>query len=70
MNKIRLTLLIFALLQGLHGYLSAQPKSSAFSVQLDPSAGKPLSGRLYIFSNTDTTRGVGDPDPFNPSPTF
>jgi enterochelin esterase-like enzyme len=50
--------------------LCAQANQSRFLVQLDSSASKPLSGRLYIFSSTDTTKGVQDPDPFNPSPTF
>lgn len=40
-------------------------------VHLDSSAGtRPLQGRLYVFSVTDTTRNVQDPDPFNPTPTF
>ncbi len=39
-------------------------------VHLDTAVKKALNGRLYIFSSKDTTRGVQDPDPFNPTPTF
>ncbi|MBL7745320.1 MAG: hypothetical protein JNN00_17735 [Chitinophagaceae bacterium] len=39
-------------------------------VHLDTSIKQSLTGRLYIFSQPDTTKGVQDPDPFDPSPTF
>ncbi|MFT3824204.1 MAG: alpha/beta hydrolase-fold protein [Chitinophagaceae bacterium] len=45
-------------------------QSLKINVHLDTSAHQPLTGRLYIFSVTDTTMGVQDPDPFHPSPTF
>jgi S-formylglutathione hydrolase FrmB len=70
MKHFQHILILFVILSAGRPILWAQSKKSFFSVQLDSSAGKPLSGRLYIFSSTDTSKGVQDPDPFNPSPTF
>jgi S-formylglutathione hydrolase FrmB len=39
-------------------------------VHLDSSIHETLTGRLYIFSQPDTSKPVMDPDPFSPSPTF
>lgn len=39
-------------------------------VHLDSAIQDSLTGRLYIFSQPDTSKPVMDPDPFHPSPTF
>jgi S-formylglutathione hydrolase FrmB len=51
-------------------FFAANAQTSAFVVHLDSSVKKALNGRLYLFSTTDTSRTVSDPDPFNPSPSF
>jgi S-formylglutathione hydrolase FrmB len=49
---------------------ASKAQQYGITVQLDTSVKKPLTGRLYVFSTRDTARGVQDPDPFNPTPTF
>ncbi len=39
-------------------------------VHIDSSIRKPLTGRLYVFTQPDTAKGVRDPDPFYPTPAF
>lgn len=39
-------------------------------IHLDTAAHQPLTGRLYVFSVTDTARSVQDPDPFRTTPSF
>ncbi|WP_276483756.1 alpha/beta hydrolase-fold protein [Paraflavitalea pollutisoli] len=39
-------------------------------VHLDTAAHLAQTGRLYVFSVTDTAYGVQDPDPFRPTPSF
>jgi S-formylglutathione hydrolase FrmB len=39
-------------------------------IHLDAAVRKTVRGRLYIFSQPDTSKGVQDPDPFTPNPTF
>ncbi len=39
-------------------------------VHMDSAIRKTVTGRLYIFSQPDTSKAVVDPDPFNPTPTF
>lgn len=50
--------------------VSSVAQQYAITVHLDSSVKTPLKGRLYVFSTKDTARGVQDPDPFNPTPTF
>lgn len=61
--------ILFSYLLALTSWV-VQAQQLTISVSLDSSAKKTFSGRLYIFSVTDTTKGVQDPDPFNPTPTF
>lgn len=49
---------------------AALAQSHRMVVRLDSSVTQSLTGRLYVFSVTDTTKGVQDPDAFNPTPTF
>lgn len=49
---------------------SASSQHHTIKVHLDTSVKHALTGRLYVFTSTDTTKGVQDPDPFNPTPTF
>jgi S-formylglutathione hydrolase FrmB len=52
-------------------WLTKSPaQSHRIIVHLDSSFKTPVSGRLYVFSVTDTSKGVRDPDPFRPTPTF
>lgn len=52
------------------GWLTSQAQSHRIVVHLDSSVKEPVKGRLYIFSVTDTAKGVRDPDAFDPTPTF
>lgn len=61
---------IFALLASIIFFVPAQAQLKKITVSLDTSAKQPLKGRLYIFSSTDTSKTVQDPDPFNPAPAF
>lgn len=45
-------------------------QSLTLYVHLDSSFRQSYTGRLYLLSQPDTTRGVTDPDPFNPAPVF
>lgn len=49
---------------------AAAAQQRLITIRLDTSVQKSLKGRLYVFSSRDTARGVQDPDPFNPTPTF
>jgi S-formylglutathione hydrolase FrmB len=48
----------------------SQAQSLKFVVHLDTAVHQTVSGRLYIFSQTDTSQKVGEPDPFGPTPAF
>lgn len=60
-----LTIALFVLLS-----VYSRAQSLKFIVHPDSTMKEPLSGRLYIFTQPDTTRDVGEPDPFTPSPVF
>ncbi len=64
MNKIFYILLVLLC------SISAKSQQHIVKVHLDSSVKNSLTGRLYVFTSTDTTKGVQDPDPFNPTPTF
>lgn len=59
----------FGLFLAFFVFFSAHAQLSVI-VHLDSTATQPLKGRLYVFSVTDTTKAVQDPDPFDPTPTF
>lgn len=50
--------------------LAAWSQHHTIVVHLDTAAKQAMKGRLYIYSTTDTSKTVQEPDPFNPSPTF
>lgn len=61
---------ICILLLLLTGFTPVWAQSLKIYVHLDTSAREPLTGRLYVFSATDMSQSVQDPDPFSPAPTF
>jgi S-formylglutathione hydrolase FrmB len=64
MNRVQ-TLLFLLLLS-----IAGRSQDFKLFVHLDTAAKQPLTGRLYVFSATDTSKSVQDPDPFEPTPTF
>ncbi|MDF2191536.1 alpha/beta hydrolase [Paraflavitalea sp. CAU 1676] len=64
MFRISLLLLLLSMA------IAAGAQEFKLYVHLDTSAHQSLSGRLYVFSASDTSKGVQDPDAIHPTPSF